>query len=182
MRAKLWTVVLVLLLVGMLFSSCAPSPAPTSAPAPAVQPTQPPVVVTQIVEKPITVTQVVTQPVVAQPTPVKPVGTLTLALSASPNSIDMPLASEREAQNACWPMFDSLVWLNDQGKVVPALATSWDISPDGKAYTFHLRQGVSFRNGEPFTAVFGDRLLETRTEQGHALGGKVVGCDRRAES
>ncbi len=152
MRAKLWTVVLVLLLVGMLFSSCAPSPAPTSAPAPAVQPTQPPVVVTQIVEKPITVTQVVTQPVVAQPTPVKPVGTLTLALSASPNSIDMPLASEREAQNASWPMFDSLVWLNDQGKVVPALATSWDISPDGKAYTFHLRQGVSFSNGEPFTA------------------------------
>jgi peptide/nickel transport system substrate-binding protein len=33
---------------------------------------------------------------------------------------------------------------------VPALATKWDVSSDGKTYTFTLRQGVTFHNGEVF--------------------------------
>ncbi|WP_440865003.1 ABC transporter substrate-binding protein [Symbiopectobacterium purcellii] len=35
----------------------------------------------------------------------------------------------------------------------PQLATSWDISPDGKTYTFHLRQGVKWHDGQPFTSA-----------------------------
>src|SRR5690606_4523864 len=34
----------------------------------------------------------------------------------------------------------------------PALAESWEEAPDGMAWTFHLKQGVKFHNGEPFTA------------------------------
>lgn len=37
-------------------------------------------------------------------------------------------------------------------KIVPALAQSWTISPDGKTYTFHLRSGAKFSNGQPLTA------------------------------
>ena len=34
----------------------------------------------------------------------------------------------------------------------PVLATSWEISPDGKEYTFKLRPNVKFASGNPFTA------------------------------
>ena len=37
-------------------------------------------------------------------------------------------------------------------KLVPGLATSWEISEDGTEYTFHLREGVTFHDGEPFNA------------------------------
>ena len=37
-------------------------------------------------------------------------------------------------------------------EIVPALAKSWDIGPDNKEYTFHLRRGVRWSDGEPFTA------------------------------
>jgi nickel transport system substrate-binding protein len=49
-------------------------------------------------------------------------------------------------------LYEALVQLNDDGTIVPALAESWDISPDGKAYTFHLRKDVKFTDGEPFNA------------------------------
>lgn len=77
---------------------------------------------------------------------------LIVALSTMPNSIYMPRAAERNASNAAAQLYDSLVWVNDAGEIVPALATSWEVSEDGLAYTFTLRQGVTFHNGESFTA------------------------------
>ncbi|RKJ04362.1 ABC transporter substrate-binding protein [bacterium D16-54] len=53
-------------------------------------------------------------------------------------------------------IYDRLVEIevDDQGasKIVPSLAENWDISGDGLEYTFHLRQGVKFQNGNDFTA------------------------------
>ena len=49
-------------------------------------------------------------------------------------------------------VFDPLVQNTPEGKITPALAQSWDISQDGKTYTFHLRKGVKYTDGTPFTA------------------------------
>lgn len=57
-------------------------------------------------------------------------------------------SGEMAAQNM---VFESLVINTDEG-VKPALAESWEISDDGLEYTFHLRQGVTFTDGEPFNA------------------------------
>lgn len=50
-------------------------------------------------------------------------------------------------------VFDSLVSMDAKGKFHPWLATSWQISDDGREYTFRLREGVAFHDGTPFTAA-----------------------------
>lgn len=57
-------------------------------------------------------------------------------------------SGEMAAQNM---VFEPLV-LNTEKGIAPYLAERWDISPDGKSYTFFLRQDVIFSDGEPFNA------------------------------
>jgi peptide/nickel transport system substrate-binding protein len=49
-------------------------------------------------------------------------------------------------------VFEGLTRIGASGEVLPALAESWEISDDGKTYTFKLRQGVKFHDGAAFTA------------------------------
>ena len=49
-------------------------------------------------------------------------------------------------------VFDKLVDINQDLQIVPMLATSWTISPDGKTYTFKLQRNVVFHDGTPFNA------------------------------
>ena len=49
-------------------------------------------------------------------------------------------------------IFEGLTRIGRGGEVLPALAASWDISDDGKVYTFRLRDGVKFHDGTDFTA------------------------------
>ena len=90
--------------------------------------------------------------VTAVPAPPEPEGTLTMAISTFPNSIDRPQAAERQASNVSQQMWDSLLWVNEEGELEPALAESYEVSEDGTEYTFYLRDDVVFHNGEPFNA------------------------------
>lgn len=49
-------------------------------------------------------------------------------------------------------IFDGLMGHNEKNEVVPALAESYDLDEDSNTYTFHLRKGVTWHDGEPFTA------------------------------
>ncbi len=82
----------------------------------------------------------------------EPSGTLRVATTTMPNAIDVPMGSETNALNVAWQVYNSLVWIDDTGKVVPSLAESWEVSEDGATYTFKLREDVTFHNGEPFDA------------------------------
>ena len=48
-------------------------------------------------------------------------------------------------------IYETLTKINSDGSVSPLLAESWEVSPDLRTYTFKLRKGVKFQNGEPFT-------------------------------
>ncbi len=51
-----------------------------------------------------------------------------------------------------WPIFDSLLELDQSLNVRPLLAESWETSRDGLTYTFKLKKGVTWHDGKPFTA------------------------------
>ncbi|HLW47738.1 MAG TPA: ABC transporter substrate-binding protein [bacterium] len=50
-------------------------------------------------------------------------------------------------------MYNTLVSLDSAGKILPAAAASWDVSPNGLVYTFHLRDNVYFHSGRKVTAA-----------------------------
>ena len=82
--------------------------------------------------------------------------TLIIALDQSDmKTLDVSRQSEFAAAFICLNTYDSLLMPKsptDLNTYVPALATSWSVSKDGKEYTFKLRQNVKFASGNPFTA------------------------------
>ena len=80
-------------------------------------------------------------------------GTLMYALDQPPNRLDPNLSGQRTAQIVMFQMFDPLLVRDKKDHTFkPWLATSWDVSRDGKAYTFRLRRDVKFHDGTPFNA------------------------------
>lgn len=77
--------------------------------------------------------------------------TLNFATSKNVGPLNPHLYSPNEmfAQNM---LYEALVKYAEDGTIKPWLAQSWDISKDGKTYTFHLRKDVVFSNGEKFDA------------------------------
>jgi oligopeptide transport system substrate-binding protein len=69
-----------------------------------------------------------------------------------PRSLDPALSTDVPTGRAVGYVFDGLVRFTPDAQVVPGLARSWDVSADGLSYTFHLRTGVKFHDGRPFTA------------------------------
>jgi ABC-type transport system substrate-binding protein len=69
-----------------------------------------------------------------------------------PRSLDPALSTDVPTGRAVGYLFDGLTRFDPDAKVQPALAERWDVTPDGLTYTFHLRRGVTFHDGTPFTA------------------------------
>ncbi len=57
------------------------------------------------------------------------------------------------AEVTLYNIYETLTKINEDGSVSPLLAESWTASPDLKTYTFKLRKGVKFHNGEPFNSA-----------------------------
>ncbi|MBO9648342.1 MAG: ABC transporter substrate-binding protein [Variovorax sp.] len=61
-------------------------------------------------------------------------------------------AASAIAEIVQYNILETLTKINSDGSVTPLLAESWEVSPDLRTYTFKLRRGVKFQNGEPFNA------------------------------
>lgn len=85
--------------------------------------------------------------------PSTPGGSVVFATNSDTTCLDPHQSGYDIAAMYARPIIDSLVAQTADGSIHPWLAESWDISPDGLEYTFHLRDGVTFSNGEPFDAA-----------------------------
>ncbi|WP_429820543.1 ABC transporter substrate-binding protein [Ensifer sp. B1-9] len=95
---------------------------------------------------------------------------LRIAYQEDPKTVDVQMT--QDFYTLPLNVYDRLVEAETSGpgqtQLVPGLAERWEVSEDGKTYTFHLRQGVLFHNGEELTAddvvyTFG-RMLDPKTK------------------
>ncbi len=79
--------------------------------------------------------------------------TLTLGLVAEPASLDFTTADGAAIPQALlYNVYETLVKLDQNGEIVPALASKWTVSQDKLTYTFDLVDSAKFTNGQTFTA------------------------------
>src|SRR5207245_5931882 len=81
-------------------------------------------------------------------------GTLRYGVHTAPAHFDVHQSGTVANIGAQSPMYDTLLRRSpkDGQTIIPDLAQRWEITPDGKKYTFHLRHGVKFHDGADFTA------------------------------
>ena len=109
--------------------------------------------------------------------------TLRVNLNADPAQIDPITQSELNAQWVIWNMYEGFTTVTPDGKVMPALATSWTKLPEGNGWRFKLRENVKFHSGRLFTAKDVKYTFEALLKPGANAGlsapylAKVVGAD-----
>src|SRR5690349_10195875 len=89
----------------------------------------------------------------AQTTPPAQTTTVVYAVSSNPATLNPLLDDSGASQSGYELIFEALVKPDPKtGTPIPSLATSWDQSPSGLTWTFHLRPNVTWHDGQPFTA------------------------------
>ncbi len=121
-------------------------------------------------------------------------GTYVVASIADPRTFNPIVGQEQSSSEAIGPIFDGLVDTNYlTGENEPSLAESWEVSKDGRTWTFTLRQGIRWSDGKPLTvddvvftfqAIFTDgvqsSLRDTLTFEGKPVSVRKLD-DRRVQ-
>ncbi len=108
------------------------------------------------------------------------------AIKTAPTTFDPAIVEDGDTIDVLQQIFEGLVQWSPDNKVVPCLASKWDVSRDGLTYTFHLRPNVKFQDGGPVTAS--DVLYSMQRALQPALGspdarnylGDIVGAKELA--
>ncbi len=143
MKKVLFLALIILLLTGLLLSSCKSSEESTGGTT-----TPPPTTSTSTTPSTATTP---TTPVAGQP---QYGGTFIWEHNGGITQIgsiadNLGIAANRNT----YPMFEGILKTDEQDNLQPWLATSWDISADGKTITLHLEQNVKFQDGTDFDAA-----------------------------
>ena len=112
--------------------------------------------------------------------------TIIYAQGTDPRGLDPALVDDGESAKIMVNIYEGLLKYNkDSTEVEPSLAESWDVSPDGLSYTFHLKKGVKFQDGTDFNAEavkFNiDRQLAPKVTEDMAYAGFVFGSVKDVE-
>lgn len=110
-------------------------------------------------------------------------GRLVVALRSEPKTLNPVLAVDTASRDVIRCLTADLIHINRESeKTEPALAKSWTVSRDHKQYTLHLRRGLQFSDGQPFTAddvvfsfhVYLDEQIRSPQRDLLIIGGKPL--------
>ncbi len=113
----------------LVSANCAPQRAPTS-----------------------TITKPPVSPTATKPSTPAPPMVLRYGLVQIPLGLDVHIYSAPELYILLNNVYETLVYLNEDYRFEPSLAESWDVSTDGRSYTFKLHAGITFHDGTPLDA------------------------------
>jgi peptide/nickel transport system substrate-binding protein len=157
-------IIYILLGVMLLVTGCGGQ---TQAPVSTESPTSPPATVAQPTKAPPTAVPPIEAP---SPEPTAAPKVLRIALTANFTTWDPVKSFSTEAAYMA-NMYEQLLRINPPGaaeKFTPLLAESWESSADGLTWTFHLRQGVTFHDGEIMNANAVKLSIEAAKDHGGA--------------
>ena len=109
---------------------------------------------------------------------------LSVMLNSNVISLDSAQCTDVNSFELIGDCIDGLMQLDADGKPIPAIAESYDVSEDGKTYTFHLRD-AKWANGDPVTAddfVFAWRRHCQKAEEYAYIMGDTVACVKNANA
>ena len=98
---------------------------------------------------------------------------LRIAVVTEPTSLDPITTNNIPSRLVFMQIHDGLVAYGQDLSIQPALAESWEISEDGRVYTFRIREGVTFHNGDPLTSA--DAAYAISTSQNPDLQSQWLG-------
>ncbi|WP_232696872.1 peptide ABC transporter substrate-binding protein [Brevibacillus daliensis] len=97
---------------------------------------------------------------------------LRYTINAEPPTADPGIATDSNSFDIIYAMFEGLTNYDTKGNLINTAAENYKISEDGKTYTFTLRQGMKWNNGDPVTAHDFEyaikRNLDPKTASGYA--------------
>ena len=109
---------------------------------------------------------------------------LSVMLGSNVVSLDSAQCTDSASFEVIADCIDGLIQLDANGKPIPAIAESFDVSDDGKTYTFHLLD-AKWANGDPVTAddfVFAWRRHCQKAEEYAYIMGDTVACVKNADA
>ena len=85
-------------------------------------------------------------------------GSISYALDASPSTLDPQYAGDTSAQIVINNIFEGLIRVSGDGEILPGIAESWSISPDGLTYTFKLKRDTKWKCPNAIKKEFGEEF------------------------
>jgi peptide/nickel transport system substrate-binding protein len=109
-------------------------------------------------------------------------GTLVAVASGDPAHLNSAITTAGGAHIVAGSLYDGLVELDSAGRPVPGLAERWEVRDGGRTYVFHLRPGVRWHDGSPFTSAdvtytFTEMLLKYSARAKAGLAPVLAGID-----
>lgn len=113
--------------------------------------------------------------------------TLVAALNSDPGHLNPAITSGGGVHTASGLLYNGLLSLDDSLAPSPELAIRWETEEGGARYRFHLRSGVRWHDGRPFTSgdvkfTFDEALLKFHSRTRASLGGALAGIDAPDDS